>query len=147
MQISGLGSTRIRPRNDRVIVVRNNVPSQFSRVLARKEEKILDLDRLELEDIREELQDMGDSFEKEPTLANFRVFRELIARFARKATSLAYRIDKITSNGPNRILEVVSIIDKNADELYHMVMEGQRDRICIAGRIANINGMIVRITA
>ena len=147
MQITATGSTRIRSRNNRVIVIRNDAPSLFSRELARKEETILDMDRLELEDLKEELQDMGNCFEKEPSLANFRVFREMIGRFARKATSLAYRVEKLKSNSPNRILEIVSIIDKSADELYHMVMRGQQDRFCIAGRIANINGMIVRISA
>lgn len=147
MQVAGLGSNGIRPRNNRVIVIRNDAPSLFSRELARKEEKLLDIDRLELDDLREELQDVGESFEKEPTLANFRVFRDLIGRFARKATSLAYRVDKLKLAGPNRILEIVSVIDKRADEIYHLVMEGERDRFSLAGKIANINGMIVRITA
>jgi uncharacterized protein len=147
MQITGTGSTKIRSQNNRVIVIRNEAPSLFARELTRKEEKILDIDRLELEDLKEELQDIGDFFEKEPTLANFRVFRELIGRFARKATSLAYRVEKIKSHSPNRILEIVSVIDKSADELYHLVMGGQQDRFCIASRIANINGMIVRISA
>ena len=147
MQITGSGSTRIRPQNSRVIVIRNEAPSLFSRELARKEEIILDLDSMELDDIREELQEIGESFEKDPTLANFRIFREMIGRFARKATSLAYRIEKIKGNRHNCILEIVSIIDRNADELYRLVMEGERDRLSLAKRIANINGMIVRVTA
>jgi uncharacterized protein YaaR (DUF327 family) len=147
MRIAGAGGARISPRNNRVIVIRNDAPSLFSRELARKEEKILDLDRMELEDLRDELQGMGENFEKEPNIANFRVFRELIGRFARKATSLAYRVEKMKSNGPDRILEIVAIIDRSADELYHLVMEGQRDRFFIASRIANINGMIVSLSA
>lgn len=147
MQITGTGSTRFRSQNNRVIVIRNDAPSLFSMELAGKEEKILDIDRLELDDLKEELQDIGDCLEKEPNLANFRVFRELIGRFARKATALAYRVEKLKSNSPNRILEIVSVIDKSADELYHLVMRGQQDRFCIASRIANINGMIVRISA
>ncbi len=147
MQITGAGSTRIRPRNDRVIVIRNDAPSLFSKALARKEEAIFDLDRMELEDLRDELQDVGECFETEPSLANFRIFREMIGRFARKATSLAYRIDKMRGSRNNSILEFVSVIDRNADELYRHVMEGERGRVSLATRIADINGMIVRITA
>jgi uncharacterized protein len=147
MQIRGTGANGICPRNNGVIVIRNDAPSLFSRELARKEETILALDRMELAELGEELQDVGDDLEKEPSLANFRKFRELIGLFARKATSLAYRIERIKCNSPNRILEIVSIIDRSADELYRLLMQGQKDRFFIAGRIANINGMIVKITA
>jgi hypothetical protein len=147
MQITGARSTGIRPQNGRVIIVRNSSPSPFSRELAKKEEIIRDLDALELEDIKEELLDMGASFEKEPTLANFRIFRELIGKFARKALSLAYRIERLKGARHGCIHEIVSVIDRNADEIYRLVMDEQRDRLCLAGRIANINGMIVRITA
>jgi uncharacterized protein YaaR (DUF327 family) len=147
MQITGARSTGIRPQNNRVIVIRNSSSSPFSRELAKKEEAILDLDKLELEEIKDELQDMGTSFEEEPSLANFRIFRELIGRFARKALSLAYRLERLKGDRPGSIHEIVSIIDRNADELYRLVMDEQRDRLCLAARIAKINGMIVRITA
>jgi uncharacterized protein YaaR (DUF327 family) len=147
MQITGTGSARVRARNDRVIVIRNDVPSLFSKELARKEEAIVDVDRMELEDLRDELNDAGECFEAEPNLVNFRLFREMIGRFARKATSLAYRVDKIRGNRNNSILEFISIIDRSADELYRHVMEGERGRVSLASRIADINGMIVRITA
>jgi uncharacterized protein YaaR (DUF327 family) len=147
MQITGTGSAKIRARNDRVIVIRNDAPSLFSKELARKEEAIVDLDRLELEDLRDELNDAGECFEAEPNLANFRLFREMIGRFARKATSLAYRVDKFRGSRNNSILEFISIIDRSADELYRHVMEGERGRVSLASRIADINGMIVRISA
>jgi uncharacterized protein len=146
MQITGTRSTKFRPQSNRVIVIRNDAPSLFARELARKEETILDVDRFELEDLKEELQEIGESFEKEPTIANFRVFREMIGRFARKATSLAYRIEKVKNIHSGSILEIVSIIDRSADELYHLVMQGQQSRFFIASRIANINGMIIKVS-
>jgi uncharacterized protein YaaR (DUF327 family) len=147
MQITCTRSTKIRPQSNRVIVIRNDTPSPFARELTRKEEKILDVDCLELEDLKEELHDIGESFEKEPTIANFRVFREMIGRFARKATSLAYRIEKVKNVRSGSILEIVSIIDRNADALYHIVMQGQQNRFNIASRIASINGMIIKVSA
>jgi uncharacterized protein YaaR (DUF327 family) len=147
MQITGTGITKFRPQNNRVIIIRSETPSIFSRELNKQEERFLDIDKLELEDLKEELQDVGDCFEREPTLANFRLFRELIGKFAKKATSLAYRIERKTISRSSRTLEIVAIIDRKADELYHLVMEGQQDRLRIASRIANINGMIVQINA
>lgn len=147
MQIIGNSPARFRPQSNRVIVIRSEASSIFSRELNKQEDKVLDIDKLELEDLREELQDVGDCFEKEPTLANFRIFRELLGKFAKKATSLAYRIEKKTIGRSNRTLEIVAIIDRKADEIYHLVMQGQRDRLWIAGRMASINGMLIQISA
>ena len=146
MQITTTRLTKFRPQNNKVIVIRSEAASIFSMELNRQEEKILDIDNLELEDLKQELQDVGDDFEREPTLANFRVFRELIGKFAKKAISMAYRIEKKAIYRSNRTLEIVALIDRAADELYHIVMEGQQNRVRIAGRIANINGMIIRIS-
>jgi uncharacterized protein YaaR (DUF327 family) len=146
MQITTTSLTTFRPQNNRVIVIRSEAASIFSRELKRQEEKILDVDKLELEDLKDALQDVGDGFEREPTLANFRIFRELIGKFAKKATSMAYRIEKKTSYRSGRTLEIVAIIDRAADELYHLVMEGQQNRVRIAGRIANISGMIIQVS-
>ncbi|HEX2769322.1 MAG TPA: YaaR family protein [Geobacteraceae bacterium] len=146
MQITGTGLTKFRPQNNRVIIIRSETQSIFSSELNKQEERFLDIDKLELEDIKEALQDVGDDFEREPTLANFRVFRELIGKFAKKATSIAYRIEKKAIYRSSRALEIVAIIDRAADELYHLVMEGQQNRVRIAGRIANINGMIIQIS-
>ena len=147
MQIIGSSPTKFRPQSNRVIVIRSEASSIFSRELNIQEEKIVDIDKLELEDLREELQDVGDCFEKEPTLVNFRIFRELLGKFAKKATALAYRIEKMPIGRSNQTLEIVAIIDRKADEIYHLVMQGQRDRLWIAGRMASINGMIVQISA
>jgi len=146
MQITGTGLTKFRPQNNRVIIIRSETQSIFSSELNKQEEKFLDIDKLELEDIKEALHDVGDDFEREPTIANFRVFRELIRKFAKKATSMAYRIEKQANCRSSRTFEIVSIIDRAADELYHLVMEGQQSRVRIAGRIANINGMIIQIS-
>jgi uncharacterized protein YaaR (DUF327 family) len=147
MQVIGSSPAKFRPQSSRVIVIRSEASSIFSRELNKQEEKVLDIDKLELEGLKEELQDVGGCFENEPTLANFRVFRELLGKFAKKATSLAYRIEKVSIGRSNRTLEIVAIIDRKADELYHLVMQGQRDRLWIAGRIANITGMIIQISA
>jgi uncharacterized protein YaaR (DUF327 family) len=147
MQIIGSSPAKFRPQYNRVIVIRSDAPSIFSAELDKLEEKVLDIDRLELDDLGEELQEMGDCFEKEPTLANFRIFRELLRKFAKKASSLAYRIEKKPIGRSGRTLEIVAIIDQKADELYHLVMQEQQDRLRIAARIANINGMIIQISA
>ncbi len=145
MQISGSTRAKSGPRDARVIVISNHVSPVFSRELTRQEKKLLDFDRLELEDIKEELQHAGETFEKDPTIKNYRVFREMIGRFAKKAIAIAYRVESIPGNRPAWVHEVITIIDKAADELLRLVMEGQRDRLRIASKIASRKGMIVQI--
>ncbi len=150
MEIGSFTSTGVRGRNsnNRVIVIRNGAPpSLFSRELTRQEERFLENDKEELEELKDELLDVGDVFESAPTLANFRIFREMVGRFARKATAIAYRLDKKPGGRLAWPMEIVTIIDRAADELYHLVMQGQQGRVRIAGRMANIKGMIVQISA
>jgi hypothetical protein len=147
MQIIGSSPAKSRPQNNRVIVIRSDTSSIFSRELGRHEEKALDIDRVELQYLRDELQDVGDCFEKEPTLAKYRIYRELLRKFAKKATSLAYRIEKKPIGLSNRTVEIVAIIDQKADELYHLVMQGQWNRLQVASRISNINGLLIQISA
>jgi len=146
MQIIGSSPVKFRPQSNRIIVIRSEASSIFSRELNKQEEKVLDIDKLELEDLREELEDVGEHFESQPTITNYRAFRESISKFAKKATSVAYRLEKKTGNRPSWTHELVMIIDKAADELYHLVMQGQQNRIRIASKIAGIKGMIVQIS-
>jgi uncharacterized protein YaaR (DUF327 family) len=146
MQIIGSSPAKFRPQSNRVIVIRSEASSIFSRELNKQEEKVLDIDKLELEELREELEDVGEYFENQPTITNYRAFRESIGKFAKKATSVAYRLEKKMDNRPSWTHEIVMIIDKAADELYHLVMQGQQNRISIARKIAGIKGMIVQIS-
>jgi uncharacterized protein YaaR (DUF327 family) len=146
MQIIGSSSARFRPQSNRVIVIRSEASSIFARELNRQEDKIVDIDKLELEDLREELEDVGENLENQPTLSNYRAFRDLIGKFAKKATAVAYRLEKKTGKRSSWTIEIVTIIDKAADELYHLVMQGQMNHIRIASKIAGIKGMIVQIS-
>jgi len=147
MKIRTEKPSTIRSQDRLGIVTRNNSSSIFSSELGRQEEILLDNDRQMLADIKERLFDTGEKLEKDPTVANFSAFCELIGKFAKKATSMAYRIDTLTGNMGTRPLDVVTIIDKEVDELYHLVMQGQRCRIQIAAKILSIKGLIVKLIA
>ncbi len=145
MRISRNTQTNFRPQSNRVIVIRNEATSVFSRELMKQEEKILDIDKLELEELKDVLQDVGDIFEEHPTIMNYRAFREAIGKFARKAMSVAYRLEKKQGKRLSWTHEIVTIIDRAADELLHLVMQGQQNRLDIACKLASIKGMIVQI--
>lgn len=147
MKIRSDKPSTVRSGSGRVVAARGSSASVFSAEIKRQEGKLLEDDRQLLEGLRNHLFEAGERLEKDPTLANFSSFCELIGKFARKATAMAYRIETITGGAGARPLDIVSIIDKETDELYHLVMQGQRCRIQIAAKILSIKGLIVKLIA
>jgi len=96
-----------------------------------------------LQQLKEELDKAGAVLEQEPTIANFKVFRDLIGTIARKVTAEAYRVELIGGQLSGRSHEVITVVDKEADLLYHMVMREQKDHIRIASQIIKIKGLVV----
>ncbi|UFS71539.1 YaaR family protein [Geomonas sp. RF6] len=96
-----------------------------------------------LQQLKEDLDKAGALLEQEPTIANFKVFRDLIATMARKVTSEAYRVELVGGPLTGRSHEVITVIDKEADLLYHLVMREQKDHIRIAAQIIKIKGLVV----
>lgn len=99
----------------------------------------------ELERLKGEIDLAGERLEHEPTIVNFRRFRELIGALAKKVSSEAYRVELLGGSGGGRLHEVISVIDKEADLLYHLVMREQKDHIRIAAQIIKIRGLVVDI--
>jgi uncharacterized protein YaaR (DUF327 family) len=97
----------------------------------------------ELQRLKEEVDKAGDNLEREPTIANFKVFRELIAALAKKVSAEAYRIETVGGGFSGRTHEVMTVIDKEADLLYHLVMREQKDHIRILAQIMKIKGLVV----
>lgn len=99
---------------------------------------------LELKELKEEIDKAADDLDREPTMSHFRVFRDLLSTFAKKASSEAYRIEKIMSSGitPHEH-ELVTIINKEADDLYRLIVSEQQDRLAITGKLIRIKGLVV----
>ena len=99
----------------------------------------------ELERLKEEIDKAGSALEQEPTIANFKVFRSLIGSLAKKVSSEAYRIELVGGGFTGRTHEVITVIDKEADLLYHLIMREQKDHIRIVAQIVKIKGLVVDI--
>lgn len=96
-----------------------------------------------LQQLKEDLDKAGALLEQEPTIVNFKAFRDLIGAMARKVTAEAYRVELVGGQLTGRSHEVITVIDKEADLLYHMVMREQKDHIKIAAQIIKIKGLVV----
>ncbi len=97
----------------------------------------------ELQRLKEEIDRAGDILEQEPTIANFKAFRELLGTMARKVSAEAYRMELLGGGVTGRSHEVITVIDKEADLLYHLVMREQKDHIRIVAQIVKIKGLVV----
>jgi len=98
----------------------------------------------EVEDLRKEIDRTGEKLEKEPNLENFRVFRDLLSRMAKRINSEAYRLDKIGGTAQNpRYYEIVTVINSEADQLYNLIVHEQRNRMAITAKVIGIKGLVV----
>lgn len=119
------------------------VASPFAARLSASVKDVQDIG-MELKELKDAIDKAADDLDREPTVANFRVFRDLLSNFAKKATSEAYRIEKIMSSGitPHEH-ELVTIINKEADDLYRLIVSEQQDRLAITGKLIRIKGLVV----
>ena len=97
----------------------------------------------ELQRLKEEIDKAGSTLEQEPTIVNFKAFRNLIGSLAKKVSAEAYRIELVGGGFTGRTHEVMTVIDKEADLLYHLIMREQKDHIRIVGQIVKIKGLVV----
>ncbi|SNB47087.1 YaaR family protein [Geobacter sp. DSM 9736] len=121
----------------------DNAGSLFATRLSARVAELQDVG-LELHELKEEIDRAAVTLDREPTVANFRAFRDLLSSFAKKASSQAYRVERVRSSGitPHEH-ELVAVIDREADELYRLIVSEQKDRIAITGKIVRIKGIVV----
>jgi len=117
--------------------------SSFSSALACVQGNIDSYAR-DVETLKDEIDIAGGRLEQEPTLENFGKFRDLLSQLVRRVGAEAYRLEKIggTPNNP-RYFEEIRIINKEADELYQMIVSRQRDRMAIVEKVIGIKGLVV----
>ena len=116
--------------------------SLFAGALRRQEQDLVDRQQ-ELQELKREIDEAGDQLDKEPSMANFKAFRALITQLSRKVLTGAYKVQMQSSpNSPN-CLELVTVIDQKADELYRLVMGEQKDRLKITHKIMEMKGLVV----
>lgn len=94
--------------------------------------------------LQSEIEAAGQLLEREPTLPNFKRFRELLSRLAKRVSGEAYRLEKIGGTPMNpRYYEIITVIDAEADKLYQMIVSEQKDRMAITASVIGIKGLVV----
>lgn len=98
----------------------------------------------EVETLKNEIDLAGDRLEQEPNLDNFKRFRELLSQLAKRVNAEAYRLEKVGGTPQNpRYFEVINVINKEADHLYQLIVNEQRNRMAIIEKVIGIKGLVV----
>lgn len=117
--------------------------SLFSAELTSVQSENVAYDR-DINELRSEIDAAGQMLEREPTLPNFKRFRELLGRLTKRVSNEAYRLEKIGGTPMNpRYYEIITVIDKEADKLYQLIINEQKDRMAITASVIGIKGLVV----
>jgi uncharacterized protein len=94
--------------------------------------------------LRASLDTAGQALEQEPTINNFKKFREVLSKLAKQVSAEAYRLEKVGGTPMNpRYYEIITVIDKEADKLYELIIREQKDRMAITASVIGIKGLVV----
>jgi uncharacterized protein YaaR (DUF327 family) len=94
--------------------------------------------------LRTALESAGSALEQDPTINNFKRFRELLSTLAKQVSTEAYRLEKVGGTPFNpRYYEIITVIDKEADKLYELIVKEQKDRMAITASVIGIKGLVV----
>ena len=115
----------------------------FAGRLSTEEHRLVDY-QLELEELKNAIDQSGYTLDQQPTVANFREFRGLLGAITKKVLDMAYRLEKVggTPLDPH-YHEIVAVIDREADQLYQLMIRQQKDHIAITTKILEIKGLVV----
>lgn len=123
--------------------IKNIVKSLFADELVAHEESQNSYQE-DVETLRSDIDKAGASLMAEPTLDNFKRFRDLLSTLAKKVNSEAYRLDKFGGTPQNpRYYETITIINREADILYSLIVKENRDNMAITAKVIGIKGLVV----
>ena len=117
--------------------------SLFSSELQSKQHEI-DHYNQDIAELKTSLDTVGKLLEQEPTIHNFKKFRDLLSKLAKQVSNEAYRLEKVGGTPMNpRYYEIITVIDKEADKLYELIVKEQKDRMAITASVIGIKGLVV----
>jgi len=139
----GLSTTGIGQQGKNPPAVKSCASSLFAAELTSRRTDITTYEQ-EVENLRYEIEIVGDRLAKEPTLPNFKRFRELLSRLAKRISNEAYRLEKIGGTPQNpRSFEIITVINSEADKLYNLIIQDNRNSMAITAKVIGIKGLVV----
>jgi uncharacterized protein YaaR (DUF327 family) len=140
-----LSSRKIETKSSSTSSVKNGslVRTLFAAEMHQHENEVDGYDR-EINELRKEIENAGDRLEKEPTIPNFKQFRDILSRLAKRISNEAYRLEKCGGTPQNpRYYEIITTINVEADKLYNLIICEQKNNMAIIEKVIGIKGLVV----
>jgi len=144
MRIVDSSSLRQLDKNRKSNSPMNKIMSSlFAEELSNQEEKI-DQYQEDIETLRSNIEKAGNLLTSEPTIENLQSFRDLLSKIAKRVSAEAYRLEKVGGTPQNpQYHEIITVINREADQLYHLIVKENKDNIAITAKIIGIKGLVV----
>ena len=98
----------------------------------------------EIDQMRKEIDHAGEALSREPNLANFKKYKQLLSQLAKRVSNEAYRLEKIGGTPHNpRYFEIITVINREAEQLYNQIVSQQKENMKVIEKVIGIKGLVI----
>ena len=103
-----------------------------------------------LGNMMQEITEQGEKIAKHMDIKDMRKYRELVKGFLNEVVNRSDKFSRenfLDRRGRHRVYGIVKLVDKNLDELAGELVKEEKNHLEIVGRIDDIRGLLLDITA
>ena len=103
-----------------------------------------------LGNMMQEITEQGEKIAKHMDIKDMRKYRELVKGFLNEVVNRSHKFSRenfLDRRGRHRVYGIVKLVDKNLDELAGELVKDEKNHLEIVGRIDDIRGLLLDITA
>ena len=103
-----------------------------------------------LGNMMQEITEQGEKIAKHMDIKDMRKYRQLVKDFLNEVVNRSHKFSRenfLDRRGRHRVYGIVKLVDKNLDELAGELVKEEKNHIEIVGRIDDIRGLLLDITA
>ena len=103
-----------------------------------------------LGNMMQEITEQGEKIAKHMDIKDMRKYRELVKGFLNEVVNRSHKFSRenfLDRRGCHRVYGIVKLVDKNLDELAGELVKEEKNHLEIVGRIDDIRGLLLDITA
>ena len=103
-----------------------------------------------LGNMMQEITEQGEKIAKHMDIKDMRKYRQLVKDFLNEVVNRSHKFSRenfLDRRGRHRVYGIVKLVDKNLDELAGELVKEEKNHIEIIGRIDDIRGLLLDITA
>ncbi len=103
-----------------------------------------------LGNMMQEITEQGEKIAKHMDIKDMRKYRELVKGFLNEVVNRSHKFSRenfLDRRGRHRVYGIVKLVDKNLDELAGELVKEENNHLEIVGRIDDIRGLLLDITA